>query len=153
MFSENEPLSEDEDAEVWGIALSNIEARLGSRDAYTPYRLELYLPAAAEKHAADAMGMAYQKIKAANDALSQAADASDEAYEAYKKLESEFNDQREDDHEYGDLDRKRCGQIDDDESSRHEHVAVRKVDQTQDPVNHGITDGDQCVLTANGYSC
>ncbi len=106
-IDKNEPLSEDEDAEIWGIALSNIEARLGNRDAYTPSRLELYLPAAAEKHAADAMGMAYQKIKAANDALSQAADASDEAYEAYKKLESEFNGHREDDHEYGDLDRKR----------------------------------------------
>jgi multidrug efflux pump subunit AcrA (membrane-fusion protein) len=137
-----EILTQEEQAEIMAEALPLMEKRLGSRDNYVASRLDLYLPAAAEKHAADAMGMAYQRIKAAEDDLTKAQDASDVAYEAYEKAKKEYEEKLSEDHEFGDLDRKR---------SRCKTLIERAqaaMDEAMAPLNAAVKEAEQALEQA-----
>ena len=51
---------------------------------------------------------------------------------------------------HGDVQRQRRGQVNHHNTSHHKHIAVCKVNQPQDTVNHGITNGNQRILTTDG---
>ena len=61
-------------------------------------------------------------------------------------------------HQDGPDDRQRPGQVkqgdgpEDKIGPQHENLAMGKVDQPQDAVDHGIADGDQGIKTAKGQS-
>ena len=54
---------------------------------------------------------------------------------------------------HGNRQGKRRRQVDHEEACSGENVAVGKIDETQNAVDHGIAYGDQRILSANGDTC
>ncbi len=152
-----EPLTEEQKDEIIAAALPDMEDRLGSREGWICSRPDLYLPAAAEKHAGDNLGMAYQKIKGAEDALAAAKDATDSAYEAYQKLNRTYEEELNSDHAYGDLDRKRSraktiverAQADMDEAMAPLDAAVKEAEQALEQAESEKTAVDNAITDLN----
>ncbi len=53
---------------------------------------------------------------------------------------------------HGHCQRNAGGEIDHHQARHHEHVSVGEVDQAQDAIDHGIANGDQGVLSAQGHA-
>ena len=68
-----------------------------------------------------------------------------------RTLNGKTDDDRKDQHQgHGDVQGQGRGQIDHHNTGYHEHITVGKVDEPQDTIYHGIADGNQCILTADG---
>ena len=92
-IAKNEPLTEEQEEEIRKNAQPDID-KLGSRNAYEPKRLSIYLAAAAERNPGTDMAIAYQKIRAAMNAVSDAEDREAEANEAYEKAYKEYKERK-----------------------------------------------------------
>ena len=70
-----------------------------------------------------------------------------------RPLDDEAQKHRQDQHQ-GDGRRQgqAGGEVDHHQARHHEHVAVGEVNQAQDAVDHGIPNGDQGVLSAQGHA-
>ncbi len=70
-----------------------------------------------------------------------------------RPFDEKAQDHREKDHQgHGHRQGQAGAEVDHDEAGHHEHVAVGEVDEAQDTVDHGVADGDQGVLSAQGYA-
>ena len=68
-------------------------------------------------------------------------------------LDGEAQKHGEKDHQRNrDVQGQRCRQVHHHQSGYHEDVAVGEVDQAENAVDHGIADGDQRILSADGDS-
>ena len=50
----------------------------------------------------------------------------------------------------GNIDRQGGGCVNHNQARHHKHIAVGKVDQTEDAVDHGVANGNQRILSADG---
>ena len=140
-IAKNEDLTEEQEAEIQEKAQPSID-KLGSRNAYEPKRLSIYLAAAAERYPGTDMAMAYQKIRSAQEALSDAQDREDEAYEAYEKAYKEYKQNKKDDEEFDSLDRQR------DRAKSSLDKAKSDMDKAMEPVNQLVEQAERDLKRA-----
>ena len=140
-IAKNEPLTEEQEAEIQEKAQPSID-KLGSRNAYEPKRLSIYLAAAAERYPGTDMAMAYQKIRSAQEALSDAQDREDEAYEAYEKAYKEYKQNKKDDEEFDSLDRQR------DRAKSSLDKAKSAMDKAMEPMNQLVEQAERDLKRA-----
>ncbi len=140
-IAKNEPLTEEQEAEIQEKAQPSID-KLGSRNAYEPKRLSIYLAAAAERYPGTDMATAYLKIRSAQEALSDAQDREDEAYEAYEKAYKEYKQNKKDDEEFDSLDRQR------DRAKSSLDKAKSEMDKAMEPVNRLVEQAERDLKRA-----
>ncbi len=104
-IAKNEELTDAQKEEIQKLAQPEID-KLGSKNAYVPKQLSIYLPAAAEKFAGTPMATAYQRIKAARDNVETRYEIEDEAYDAYEKAYKEYKEKRSEDDEFNTLNKR-----------------------------------------------
>ena len=104
-IAKNEELTDAQKEEIQKLAQPEID-KLGSKNAYVPKQLSIYLPAAAEKFAGTPMAPAYQRIKAARDNVETRYEIEDEAYDAYEKAYKEYKEKRSEDDEFNTLNKR-----------------------------------------------
>ena len=98
-------LTPEQKAEIEGLAQPEIDKTLGKRSEYKPKQQNIYLPAAAEIHAGTPMGIAYEKMKAAQQNVDSKREAEYRAKEQYNDLYDDYKEKKEDDEEFQELDR------------------------------------------------
>ena len=140
-IAKNEPLTEEQEEEIRKNAQPDID-KLGSRNAYEPKRLSIYLAAAAERNPGTDMAIAYQKIRAAMNAVSDAEDREAEANEAYEKAYKEYKEKKADDKEFDTLDRKR------ERAKSSLDSAKSAMDKALEPVNELVEQAERDLKRA-----
>ena len=140
-IAKNETLTEEQEAEIRKNAQPDID-KLGSRNAYEPKRLNVYLAAAAERNPGTDMAIAYQKIRAALNAVSDAEDREAEAYEEYEKAYKEYKEKKADDKEFDALDRQR------ERAKSSLDSAKSAMDKALEPVNELVEQAERDLKRA-----
>ena len=140
-IAKNETLTEEQEAEIRKNAQPDID-KLGSRNAYEPKRLSVYLAAAAERNPGTDMAIAYQKIRAALNAVSDAEDREAEAYEEYEKAYKEYKEKKADDKEFDALDRQR------ERAKSSLDSAKSAMDKALEPVNELVEQAERDLKRA-----